>query len=101
MKLLFICNQGKNRSKTAALLFGNTHKTKSGGLFNENPVKSSQLCWADIIIVMESFQRKIIAEKFPGVYLKKKIISLDIPDMYSYNQPELINQIKQKSLDLF
>ena len=89
MKVLFICNQNKNRSKTAEELFKDRFETKSAGLFTEKPVTRKQLEWADIIVVMEDFQRKEVAARFPDIYLKKKIINLDIPDVYAYGQNEL------------
>lgn len=89
MKALFICNQNQHRSKTAEELFKNRFETRSAGLYNEHPVKQEDLEWADIIIVMEDFQRTELSKRFPELYLKKQIISLDIPDMYQYDQKEL------------
>ena len=82
MKVLFICNQNQNRSKTAEELFKGRFKTKSAGLFNEKPVTARQLSWADIIIVMEDFQREEIGRRFPKQYLQSKIISLNVPDVF-------------------
>ena len=42
---------------------------------------------------MEEHQREEIAKRFPKI--KKKIICLDIPDIYFYNQPALINKLKE------
>jgi predicted protein tyrosine phosphatase len=96
MKVLFICNQNQNRSKTAENLFKNKFETKSAGLYNEKPVTERQIEWADKIIVMEDSQRSEISKRFPKQYLKKQIISLNIPDIYNYNQPELIKILKSK-----
>lgn len=96
MKVLFICNQNENRSKTAEVLFKDRFETKSAGLYNEKPVNKKQLEWADIVVVMESAQRAEIAKRFPEIYLTKKIISLEIPDVFSYDQPELKNILKSK-----
>jgi|SRR3989338_58489 len=96
MKLLFICNQNKHRSKTAELLFKKDYETKSAGLYNEKPVTESQLKWADILLVMEEEQRAEIAKRFPKLYLQKRILSLNIPDIYSFNQPELIELLNEK-----
>jgi predicted protein tyrosine phosphatase len=89
MRLLFICNQNRHRSVTAEELFRKRFETRSAGLFNQTPVTESQLEWADTIVVMEDFQRQELARRFPKQYLKKQIISLSIPDAYSYNDPEL------------
>jgi len=94
MKVLFVCNQNIHRSRTAEELFSHSFETKSAGLFNERPVTEKKIKWADIIVVMEDFQRGEIAKRFPREYLKKRIISLDIPDIYHYNQPELVKILK-------
>ena len=96
MNVLFICNQNQNRSKTAERVFKDRFKTKSAGLYNEKPVTEKQLGWADKIVVMDESQRSEIAKRFPSAYLKKRIISLNIPDTYHKDQPELINALKEK-----
>lgn len=96
MNILFICNQNENRSKTAEELFSSQFETKSAGLYNEEPVSEKQMNWADLIIVMEEEQRKELSKRFPKQYLKKQIIDLDIPDIYFYNQPELVEVLKEK-----
>jgi predicted protein tyrosine phosphatase len=96
MKVLFICNQNENRSKTAEELFRGSFETKSAGLYSEKAVNEKQLSWADSVIVMEDSQRSEIAKRFPRLYMQKRIISLDIPDIYYYNQPELVKKLKSK-----
>ena len=98
MKVLFICNQGENRSKTAEHLFKDKFETRSAGLYN-NLVKKSDMEWADLVIVMEDHQRKTISERFPELYLKKRIISLNILDVYYYNQPSLIKILNEKIIE--
>ncbi len=100
MNVLFICNQNQNRSKTAEHLFKHEFKTKSAGLYNARPVSEKQLCWADIVLVMEDAQRTELSRRFPKQYLQKRIVSLDIPDIYSYGQQELVDilQIKMHKL---
>lgn len=100
MRVLFICNQNENRSKTAEEVFSNQFKTSSAGLYNENPVNKKQLEWADIILVMEESHSRELANRFPKQYLKKRILSLNIPDIYKYNQPELIEALKKRMSDL-
>lgn len=96
MKLLFLCNQNKNRSKTAEILFKKKFETKSAGLYNKEPVTEKELAWADIILVMEETQRQEIAKRFPKYYLQKRILNLDIPDIYTCNDPQLIKCIEEK-----
>jgi predicted protein tyrosine phosphatase len=96
MNILFVCNQNQHRSKTAETIFKNKFNTKSAGLYNKKPLTKKQLQWADEVIVMEDRQREEIAKRFPDEYIKKRILSLDIPDIFHYNQPELIDLLKNK-----
>ena len=96
MRVLFVCNQNLHRSKLAEELFKERFETKSAGLYSQRPVSKEQLAWADIIVVMEDAQRTEIARRFPEVYLKKRIVSLDIPDRYNYYQPELRELLEEK-----
>ncbi len=96
MKLLFICNQNKNRSKTAEGLFKDRFETKSAGLYNSKPVTPKELRWAEVVIVMEDSQRSEIAKRFPALYLQKRILSLNIPDEYSYEENNLKEMLRLK-----
>jgi len=100
MKILFVCNQGKNRSATAAEIFKDRYKTDFAGIYNKL-LNEGVLEWADIIIVMEEHQRAEIGKKYPEQYLKKKILCLDIPDVYGYMQPELVKILEEKMKKIF
>ncbi|MBN1792468.1 phosphotyrosine protein phosphatase [Candidatus Woesearchaeota archaeon] len=86
LKVLFICNQNLNRSKTAEEIFGDDYETRSAGLFNEKPVTREQLLWADVVVSMEDFQRKELSERFPDVCI--------------YYQPELVRILRSKMAGL-
>lgn len=101
MKVLFVCNQNENRSRTAEELFKGRFVTKSAGLYNKKPITKKELFWADLVIVMEDEQRTEISKRFPKEYLSKRILSLNIPDIYSYNQEKLIYELKSKVDALF
>ena len=99
MKVLFICNQNENRSKTAEEIFRDKFETKSAGLYTldvKQLLTEKMLGWADLVVVMEDEQRSEIAKRFPKLYMQKRILSLDIPDIYQYNQPELIEILNSK-----
>ncbi|HLC66727.1 MAG TPA: phosphotyrosine protein phosphatase [Candidatus Nanoarchaeia archaeon] len=95
-KLLFICNQNKNRSKTAEQAFKDKFETRSAGLYNQKPVTAAGIRWADVVIVMEEKQRAELGKRFPKEYLQKRIVSLDIPDTYAYGQTELIKLLQDR-----
>jgi predicted protein tyrosine phosphatase len=96
MRLLFVCNQGKHRSKTAEMLFKDRFETESAGLFSNNPVTEKQISAADTVFVMEDWQRTELSKRFPKQYIQKRIISLNIPDVYQFNQPELVCLLKSR-----
>ena len=101
MKILFVCNQGKYRSKTAQASFQDKYETESAGIYSdENPLTEEKMINADLIIVMQDDQRKFIADNYPKIYLSKKILSWNIKDIYGYMQPELIKILKQKMRNL-
>ena len=97
-KLLFICTLNLQRSPTAAEIFKDKYDTKSAGVADtaKVPLTSELLNWADVVFVMEEGHRKFISEKFPKEYLKKKIINLDIPDMYYFMDEGLVKVLKEK-----
>lgn len=101
MKVLFVCNQGMHRSRTAAEVFKGRLETKFAGLFSENQVTGQQMRWADTIVVMEDFQRDEIRARFPKEFMQKRVLTLGIPDAYSYGQPELVKTIKERMSKLF
>ncbi len=96
MNVLFICNQNKNRSKTAEILFKDKFPTKSAGLYSEKRVSSKDLQWADLVVVMEEEQRHELAKRFSKAYLQKRILNWDIPDTYNFNHPKLVEKLNEK-----
>jgi predicted protein tyrosine phosphatase len=100
VNILFVCNQGQNRSKTAAALFCGRFQTASAGLYSDPPVTKAQLAQADVIIAMEERHRQEIARRFPRVYLQKQILVLGIPDVYRNGQPELVKLLKERMHEL-
>lgn len=85
-----------HRSKTAEEVFANRFETKSAGLLNETPVTNNQITWADLIFVMEDFQIAELRKKFPVECEGKRIVCLDIPRTYLYQQPKLIELLKSQ-----
>jgi len=97
MRVLFICNQNIHRSRTAEELFKDRFETRSAGLFNEKPVSVKEISWADTVVVMEEEQRVELVKRFPQLIMSKRLISFDVSDAYSYQQPELVELLKEKA----
>ena len=106
MKILCICNQGENRSRTAAeILSGRGHEARYDGFYkdklNEQLKKRevfnvANLNWADKIIVFEENHEDLL--KKYGYSFWGKSYNLNIEDLYHYNQDSLKRLIIEKML---
>ncbi len=96
MKVLFVCNQGKHRSRTAAQLFQGEFETRFAGVYSEQPVSADDLAWADVIAVMEEHQREELVKRFPQECMRKRLVALGVPDVYQFQQPELVEALRAK-----
>ncbi|MDP3882032.1 MAG: phosphotyrosine protein phosphatase [Nanoarchaeota archaeon] len=98
-KILFVCTANQQRSPTAESLFTNNeeYETKSVGIhpMAEIPISSEAIEWADRIVCMEEEHKEFIEREFP-IADKKQLIVLNIPDVYSRDDPDLIMSLKEK-----
>ena len=109
MRILFVCSNNRDRSKTAEDLYKNDlrFEVKSAGVdvSAEEQVTRELVNWADVIIVMndkEDRQVFKLHQKFPYLRpMKKKIIDFDIPDNYTRGHPELVDLIKTRMKENF
>lgn len=96
--ILFVCSRNKWRSLTAETIYKNSSEcnVKSAGTEDAARIRinSKLIVWADIIFVMEKKHKQKLQEKFSTEMSDKKIIILDIPDIYKYMDPELVEEIK-------
>jgi len=97
-KILFVCSQNRLRSPTAEQIFSTRTdlEVMSAGLDNSavNVVTPELVQWADIIFVMEKAHRNKLGKKFKAYLNKQRLICLNIPDIYSYMDPNLVNILK-------
>jgi predicted protein tyrosine phosphatase len=93
-RILFICSQNKLRSPTAEQVFANWPgvETSSAGLNHdaESPVTAELLDWAQLIFVMERAHRIKLSTRFKAHLDGKRVVCLEIPDDYTFMDPELI-----------
>lgn len=59
-----------------------------------NVLSGELLVWADIVFVMEGWHLDEIKKRYPDIH--KRIICLNIPDMYFKMDKELIRLLKEK-----
>ena len=97
--LLFICNQNENRSLMAHKMFEKKkdYNIKSAGFYSEiSKVNTPLLKWAGIIFVFEEAHVERLKDKYPNIWFEKRIINLEIPDIFPYGNEELKKQITRK-----
>ena len=99
-KLLFICSQNKLRSPTAEFIFSESAdlEVRSAGLNHDavTPLTGEDLQWADIIFLMEDKHKSRLLKRFSRWILDQKIVVLNIPDLYDFMDPKLIQILKTK-----
>jgi len=96
--LLFICSRNKWRSRTAEALYLNFpgYLAKSAGTKPGARIRVTEglIGWADLIFVKEPEHRDYLRDKFSEALTGKKVVSLGIPDDFTYNDPDLIDLLK-------
>ncbi|MEL7075867.1 MAG: phosphotyrosine protein phosphatase [Cyanobacteria bacterium J06648_1] len=97
VNLLFVCFKNKWRSPTAETLYRRDPRVvvRSAGISSSasKKISSQNICWADLILVMENKHKKAIIRQYLHLELPQ-IIVLDIPDDYQYMSAELIDMIQ-------
>ena len=100
MNLLFVCSENRLRSPTGEAIFSRYEGVNAIGAGTNSdaatPVSGDLVEWADVIFVMEKSHRKKLARKFAALLRNKRLVCLDIPDNYSYMQPELVAIMESK-----
>jgi len=99
-KILFVCSENRLRSPTAEALFSKYEGVEAIGAgtnaYAETPVTEDLIEWADVILVMEKSHKNKISEKFREHLKNKKVGVLDIPDIYDYMEPVLVQLLEKK-----
>lgn len=104
-KVLAVCSAGLLRSPTVAYVLSQdpyNFNTRAAGIRHEYALIAMDtvlLSWCDEIVVVEPWmaewvQQELDKKVLGGKY--KKIVSLNIPDEYSYRHPDLIDMIKSQ-----
>lgn len=100
LRVLCCCSAGCLRSPTAAVVLAGepyNFNTRACGVdrdFAIVPIDDVLVSWADLIVCMDERQKSAIEQMFP--HCDKQILVLDIPDRFSYRDPELMGLIRQR-----
>lgn len=99
MHILFLCSRNHWRSPTAEAVYRNDPRVEvqSAGVSQaaRRRVTEDLLLWADLICVMEHWQKKRVREDFPEIYPDLRIEVLDIADDYQPMDPALVERIRE------
>ncbi len=100
MNLLFICTENKLRSPTGQEVFSQYEGISAIGAGTNKdavtPVSGDLIEWADIIFTMEIVHKKKITKKFTTLLKDKKLVCLDVPDIYQRMDSKLVDLLKSK-----
>lgn len=100
LRVLFVCRLNVNRSATAERLFCTRSDldVRSAGT-NENArvqVHARMLDWADVIFALDDIEEKNLKTMFPDHAALARIVCLDIPDVFGFNDDELVRLLEQR-----
>ena len=99
-RLLFICRQNRSRSATAERLFAKRTDldVRSAGTAPDALVRVNvnMLDWADVIFIMDDEQRRWLESAFTGHPALGRIVCLNIPDVFTFLQPELVELLEER-----
>lgn len=100
LNVLFVCSRNKWRSPTAERIFRNDPRlaVRSCGLSKQavRTISTSDVDWADIILVMESDHRARLQQSFRSQLTDQIVDCLDIPDDYQFMAPELVELLTDR-----
>ncbi len=92
--ILFVCHQNRVRSATAERLFRRRVDldVRSAGTSGDALVRvnARMLEWADVVFTMDDGQRTALEQMFPGHPALAQLVCLEIPDQFTFLQPELV-----------
>jgi predicted protein tyrosine phosphatase len=98
-RVVCVCSAGLLRSPTAAVVLSQApwyYNTRAAGLVPEFalvPLDQVLLEWADEIVVMTSEQELDVSCRLDNLHLETPVVCLNIPDNFSYRDPELVRLI--------
>jgi predicted protein tyrosine phosphatase len=93
-RVLFICHLNRVRSATAERMFCKRADldVRSAGTSSDAMVRvnARMLDWADLVFTMDEGQRSALERMFPGHPALATLVCLQIPDEFTFLQPELV-----------
>lgn len=99
--VLFVCSKNQWRSPTGEAVFrkdsGLSVRSAGTSRSARHTISVADIRWADVILVMEDKHRARLRAQFRDEMRYKKLHTLDIPDLYRFMDPELVDIIREKA----
>jgi predicted protein tyrosine phosphatase len=99
-RVLFVCRLNMYRSPTAERMFSKRADldVRSAGTATDARVRVNErmLEWADVIFAMDSLEDANLREMFPAHPALERIVCLDIPDEFRFNDPKLVELLQER-----
>ena len=106
-KVLCVCSAGLLRSPTAAWVLSRdpwNYNTRAVGYSEEYALMvldGAHLTWADEVCVMDNTQKRVVENMMEEYGLSKPVHVLNVDDDYAYRDPELVELLTNKFMELF
>ena len=101
INVLFVCSKNQWRSPTGEAVFRNADglAVRSAGTSRaaRHTISVADIRWADVIFVMEDKHRARLRAQFRDEVRYKTVHTLDIPDLYRFMDPDLVEIIRAKA----
>jgi predicted protein tyrosine phosphatase len=101
LRVLFLCRQNRCRSATAERIFAKDPllDVRSAGTSHDALVHVNErmLEWADAIFTMDDDQQRSLEQQFQGHAALQRLICLQIPDTYTFLDPELVRLLEERA----
>ena len=99
-RVLFLCRLNRHRSATAERIFCKRKDldVRSAGTEEDALVRvnARMLEWAEVIFVMDPMQIESLRRMFPSHPVLDRVICLDIPDVFMFLQPKLVELLEER-----
>ena len=101
VRLLFVCRYNRRRSATAERVFSKDPRldVRSAGTSDDALVRvnAHMLAWADLVLIMDAGLERALRARFAGDPALERIVNLDIPDDYTFLDPELVRLLQDRA----
>ena len=105
LKVLFVCSRNRIRSLSAERIMAGLagFQARSAGTQPDARVVLTEghLRWADIVLAMEKSHLARIHRKYPEGLRGREAHALHIPDVYTFMQPELLDELRARLGEFF